>query len=80
MYFLIYFCSIFFSISSDQGKPELVCTRTNKAKKICYYNFRLDGRRYHYTDVGCKYARDKVLEKVNDGSLALAKEWKVGCQ
>ncbi|MDH4059042.1 MAG: hypothetical protein OEU76_09765 [Cyclobacteriaceae bacterium] len=81
MYFLIFFSSLLFgTFHGDQGKPELVCVRNNKAKKLCYYNFRLDGKNFHYTDVGCKYSRSKVLEKVHDGSLALAREWKVPCQ
>lgn len=64
---------------SYQEVPELICVRTNKASKVCYYNFKRDGEKFHFTDVGCKYTKEKVLEKVDEGSIALAKNWKVDC-
>ncbi len=80
MYFFIYLSSLLFSTPDfDQDKPELVCVRNNKAKKLCYYNFQMNGGKYHYIDVGCKYTKAKVIEKVNEGTIALGKNWEVPC-
>lgn len=61
------------------GKPELICTKVNKSRNICYYNFRIDGKKYHFTDTGCRYTKDKALEKIAEGTIALGKDWKVPC-
>ncbi|MEQ8424359.1 MAG: hypothetical protein RIA63_06595 [Cyclobacteriaceae bacterium] len=60
-------------------RPELVCVKNSKSKNTCYYNFKIDGVEYQYMDVGCRYSRDKVLEKVEAGTIALGKDWKVPC-
>lgn len=60
-------------------RPELVCIKNSKSRNTCYYNFKMDGVEYNYMDVGCKYTRAQLLEKVEDGKVALAREWKVPC-
>lgn len=58
---------------------ELVCVKNSKARNTCYYNFTIDGVHYQFMDIGCKYTREKVLQKVEQGTIALGKDWKVPC-
>lgn len=60
---------------------EFVCLKTHKASNTCYFNFKVDGAKYKYVDMGCKFSkkRDEAIKKVKDGSLALSKDWKIEC-
>lgn len=77
---LILFCS--------SGKPafqgeniEFVCYKTHKATNTCHFNFVVSGARYRHVDIGCKFSKKKeeAIKKVKEGSLALAKDWKIDC-
>ena len=61
---------------------ELVCLKTHKASNTCYYNFKINGMKYHYVDAGCKMSKkkkDEVIGKAKDGKLGLARDWKISC-
>lgn len=59
---------------------EFVCARKQMASNQCHYNFIVDGGKFRYVDIGCRFKKkDEVIEKVKDGSLALAKDWKINC-
>lgn len=59
---------------------EFVCMKKNMASKTCHYNFTIDGARYRYVDIGCKFKKtEKVIEKAQTGELALARDWKIAC-
>lgn len=60
---------------------EFVCMKTHKASNTCYYNFKVDGAKYRYTDIGCKFnkKRDEIIKKAKEGDLALSKDWKIEC-
>jgi hypothetical protein len=60
---------------------EFVCMKMHKASNTCYFNFKVDGAKYKYVDMGCKFSKkkDEVILKVKDGSLALSKDWKIEC-
>lgn len=62
-----------------EKRPELVCVKNSKAKNICYYNFTIEGVNYQFMDVGCKYTQERVMQKVEQGTIALGKDWKVPC-
>jgi hypothetical protein len=71
-----------FSFSNRQGgNVEFVCMKAHKATNTCHFNFTVDGAKYRYLDKGCKYTRktDELVNKVKEGSLALAKDWKIEC-
>lgn len=61
---------------------EFVCLRTHKASNVCYFNFKVDGAKYTFVDVGCKKSKkkDDTIKKVKEGKLALSKDWKIECQ
>lgn len=66
----------------DQGDNiEFACFKTHKATNTCHFNFIVDGAKFRYVDMGCKYNKktDEVIKKVKDGSLALARDWKIEC-
>lgn len=65
--------------SPTQDEVELICVKKNKASNTCYYNFKMGGINYSYTDNGCKGKRETILKKANQGKLALVKEWKIPC-
>ncbi len=70
------------SLTVEQAeKIEFSCQKTHMATNTCHFNFTVDGKKYCYVDMGCKYNRKaaEVLKKVKDGSLALAKGWKIEC-
>ncbi len=60
---------------------EFTCQKTHKASNTCHFNFTVDGAKYRFVDMGCKYSkkRDEVIQKVKEGSLPLAKDWKIDC-
>ena len=75
---------VIFSLSASTTRPEdiqFVCLKTHKASNTCHFNFIVDGAKYRYVDVGCKYSKkkDELIQKVKDGSIFLAKDWKIDC-
>jgi hypothetical protein len=60
---------------------QFICMKTHKASNTCHFNFKVDGGNYRFVDIGCKYAKKQkeVIEKVHEGSLPLAKDWKIAC-
>jgi hypothetical protein len=70
------------SFSLQQGSNiEFTCFKMHKASNTCHFNFVVDGAKYRYVDMGCKYSRkiEEAVKKVKDGTLALAKDWKIDC-
>ena len=65
--------------NAPDKRPELVCVKNSKSKNTCYYNFKIDGAAYQFMDIGCRYSRAEVIEKVQEGRIALARNWKVPC-
>ena len=67
----------------DQDESvEFACLRMHKATNTCHFNFIINGEKYRYLDIGCKYnkKRDEVIKKAKAGTLALAREWKIDCE
>ena len=79
--FIVVLASTGFISASDQADVQLTCFKAHKATNTCHFNFTIDGARYRYVDIGCKYSKkhDEVLKKAKEGSLALAREWKIEC-
>lgn len=79
----LFVCMISFGFNTkvDQADVQLTCFRAHKATNQCHFNFTIDGARYRYVDIGCKYLKkqDEVLKKAKDGTLALARDWKIEC-
>lgn len=66
----------------EQGENvEFVCLKTHKASNTCHFNFKVDGANYRYVDIGCKYSKkkDDLIKKVKEGTIFLAKDWKIDC-
>ncbi|HNP96140.1 MAG TPA: hypothetical protein PKJ63_10940 [Cyclobacteriaceae bacterium] len=63
----------------QQTKPELVCIKNHKSRNTCYYNFKIEGVKYNFTDIGCRYTKAQILTKIEEGTIALGKGWKVPC-
>ena len=77
-------CVLFLWMSASTAVPEdiqFVCLKTHKASNTCHFNFKVDGANYRYVDVGCKYSKkkDELIQKVKEGSIFLAKDWKIDC-
>jgi len=71
-----------FKYAPYQGENvEFSCIRVHKATNTCHFNFIIDGAKYRYVDMGCKYnkKRDEVIKKAKAGTLALARDWKIDC-
>jgi hypothetical protein len=59
---------------------EFICMKKQMAPNTCHYNFKVDGGKFRYVDIGCRFKKtDEVIEKVKNGSLGLAKDWKIAC-
>ena len=70
------------SFASRQGdNVEFSCWRKNKSSNTCHFNFIVDGAKYRFVDIGCRYEkkREDLIQKAKDGELALAKDWKIDC-
>ena len=68
--------------SIDQGDNiEFSCMKMHKASNTCYFNFKVDGAKYRYTDIGCKFSKKQadLVKKAKEGSVALSKDWKIEC-
>jgi hypothetical protein len=72
-------CAAFTSVQGDN--IEFSCMKTHKASNTCYFNFKVDGAKYKYVDIGCKFSKKKeeAIQKAKDGTLALSKDWKIEC-
>ena len=70
-----------FQPATQESNIEFKCMKTHKATNTCHFNFTVDGAKYRYLDKGCKYSRktDELIKKVKEGSVALAKDWKIEC-
>jgi len=79
---LIILMTGFRSSSYQDETVEFACLRTHKATNTCHFNFVINGARYRYLDIGCKYnkKRDEVVKKAKAGTLALARDWKIECE
>jgi len=79
--FLALFALTGFRAASVQSDVQLTCFRAHKATNTCHFNFTIDGAHYRYVDIGCKYSKkqDEVIRKAREGTLALAREWKIEC-
>jgi hypothetical protein len=77
---LIVVCSSSAPIHQEEN-IEFVCYKTHKATNTCHYNFVMNGAKYRHVDMGCKFAKKKeeAIKKVKEGTLALAKDWKIDC-
>ena len=77
---VVVFVMASFSARQESG-IEFACMKQHKATNTCHFNFTVDGAKYRYLDKGCKYIRktDELVKKVKEGSVALAKEWKIEC-
>ncbi|MFD0998886.1 hypothetical protein ACFQ21_06185 [Ohtaekwangia kribbensis] len=60
---------------------EFSCMKTHKASNTCHFNFKVDGAKYRYVDIGCKFSskRDEVIKKAKEGTIALSRDWKIEC-
>ncbi|HYG19186.1 MAG TPA: hypothetical protein VD816_09660 [Ohtaekwangia sp.] len=60
---------------------EFVCLKTHKASNTCHFNFKIDGEKYRYVDIGCKFSKKKedLIKKAKAGTVALSKDWKIDC-
>jgi hypothetical protein len=70
------------SFTFRQGdNVEFSCWKKNKASNTCHFNFIVDGAKYRFVDMGCRYEKKKedLIQKAKDGELALAKDWKIEC-
>jgi hypothetical protein len=67
--------------NTKQSPPEFVCMKTHKASNTCHFNFTVDGAKYRYVDIGCKYQKkvDELVQKAKEGTVALSKDWKIEC-
>lgn len=71
---------LYTSAPSTSDQIELICLKKQKSTHTCYYNFRVNGINHNFEDAGCRYSKDKVIEKVEEGTIALVRGWKVECK
>ncbi len=69
-----------FTNKNQDSHIEFVCMKKHLASKKCHYNFKVDGGKFHYIDIGCRFKKaETVVKEVKDGTLGLAKDWKIAC-
>jgi hypothetical protein len=67
--------------SRYQDEIEFICLKTHKATNTCHFNFVINGAKYRHVDMGCKFSKkqEELIKKVKEGTMALAKDWKIDC-
>jgi hypothetical protein len=67
--------------TKSQENVDFTCMKAHKASNTCHFNFKVDGEKYRYVDIGCKYSKkqNEVIQKAKEGTLPLAKDWKFAC-
>ena len=67
--------------TTPQENIEFICMKTHKASNTCHFNFKIDGAKYRYVYIGCKYSNntDEVVAGVKEGTIALSRDWKIEC-
>jgi hypothetical protein len=81
-YTLLFVCVLQAGFTSrHQENVEFVCMKTHKASNTCHFNFKIDGAKFRYVDIGCKYSKktEEIIEKAKAGTIALSKDWKIEC-
>lgn len=75
------FSGFTFTRETGFSSVEFICLKNVKNRNTCHFNFKIDGANYRYVDIGCKYLkkRDKLIEKVQEGEIFLAKDWEIAC-
>ncbi|HEY4653910.1 MAG TPA: hypothetical protein VIH22_05330 [Cyclobacteriaceae bacterium] len=78
------FCLAGFSLKpiayATDDHVEFICMKKKLSTKTCHYNFVIDGARYRYVDIGCKFKeRQDVIKRAKSGRLALARDWEIEC-
>lgn len=81
LFAIVFIIATGFRVDEQGDNVEFVCMKTHKASNTCYYNFKVDGAKYRYTDIGCKFSKkqQEVIKKAKEGELALSKDWKMEC-
>lgn len=80
MKYLIVLFMAFGAVSDPGDNVEFVCMKKHAATKTCYYNFKVDGAKYRYVDIGCRFKQtNEVVKRAKEGEIALAREWRVAC-
>jgi len=72
----------FFSFTAEQQDDHIqfICKRKQTSTNRCHYNFKVDGAKFRYIDIGCKIKKQsELIEKVKSGDIALAKDWEIEC-
>ena len=77
---LLFLLALFTGASFRQTSDvEFVCMKKQMAANQCHYNFKVDGGKYRFVDIGCRWKKEDVLSQAKDGTLALARDWKIEC-
>lgn len=71
----------FLSFTTQQDEHiQFICKRKQTSTNRCHYNFKVDGAKYRYIDIGCKIKKQsELIEKVKAGDIALARDWEIEC-
>ncbi|HEY3403415.1 MAG TPA: hypothetical protein VGK59_08520 [Ohtaekwangia sp.] len=82
-YLLLFFFVILtgFAPTHQSDNVEFSCMKTHKASNTCHFNFKVDGAKFRYVDIGCKFSKkqEELIKKAKEGTVALSKDWKIEC-
>ena len=79
---ILLFLNIIFTAHTTRQDEhvEFICKRKHMSTNRCHYNFKVDGAKFRYVDIGCRFKKtEDVIKKVKAGDLALAKDWEIEC-
>ena len=70
-----------FKANRQEDNIEFSCMKTHKASNTCHFNFKVDGAKYRYVDIGCKFSKkqEELIKRAKEGTVALSKDWKMEC-
>ena len=70
-----------FTRTHQGDNVEFSCMKTHKASNTCHFNFKVDGAKFRYVDIGCKFSKkqEELIKRAKEGTVALSKDWKIEC-
>ncbi|UBB89936.1 hypothetical protein J4771_00875 [Candidatus Kaistella beijingensis] len=59
-------------------KIEYCCLKRN-VMGLCHHNVKINGKKKHLIDIGCKYDKDEVIKIIESNTIVLEDGWLYDC-
>ena len=60
-------------------KIEFCCSKENGLLNVCHHNLKVDDKKCHLIDAGCRWSKDDIKKIVEDDLYGLNDGWYSNC-